>query len=96
MKTIINCLIWAIIIFALLRWVGGLEITFKPLSIKMPNWANLIAFIFFVLGLIFYTYRQHEIGYKQGVNDTLEQAEKFIDKTKELVENEKSIKDGNK
>lgn len=93
MKTII----WLIIIIAIMLYIAGLEISFKPFSIKFNNLANLLGMIFLILAMLCWDYTSWSRGYKEGYKEGGEYAIKSIEKeVKSQIELIKSKENENK
>ena len=68
MKTMLTI----ISIIAVLVWFGflaGTTISFKPFSISMPNWMNMVGWVFLILAVIFLGLNERKKGYIEGYTE---------------------------
>lgn len=66
MKTII----WIIIMIAIMLYIAGLEISFKPFTIKFNNLINLLGMIFLILTMLCWDYIAFTRGYTEGYKNS--------------------------
>jgi hypothetical protein len=62
-------IIFALLLIALLLYVGHLSITIKPFSVSLPYWYRSLGLLLLILSLVIYNVGEHVKGYQKGLKD---------------------------
>ena len=79
MKTVLTIVVCVVFFLVL----GDTTIQFKPFRINIEHWYRPVAIILMMLALIIYTVGEHTKGYKEGLNQGVEQVFNELKKQKE-------------
>lgn len=82
MKMIFTTIAILALFLAWFAYTGGMQLTFKPFSIKFNTLYDAIGWVLVITGMLCFRYEAEKRGYRDGVNDTVAKIEAKI---KEMI-----------